>query len=77
MMPVAFKGMSMLKSLGFLVCPVLLLPSWAQSQGQTSANSRANAKPPEASTPPNAPAATAPTPLLPPPSKRTTLPPST
>jgi len=49
MMPVAFKGMSMLKSLRFLVCAVLLLPSWAQSQGQASAKSRANAKAPEVS----------------------------
>jgi len=51
MMSAVFKGMSMFKGLVVLVCAVLMLPSWAQSQGQASAKSRAhvNAKAPEAS----------------------------
>ncbi len=51
MMSAVFKGMSMFKGLVVLVCAVLMLPSWAQIQGQASAKSRANvnAKAPEAS----------------------------
>lgn len=45
MMPTVFKGMTMLKRLVVLICAVLLLPAWAQSQGQ----SRAKAKPPQTS----------------------------
>lgn len=45
MMPAVFKGMSMLKRLVVLVCALLLLPAWAQSQ----AHSGAKAKPPQTS----------------------------
>jgi hypothetical protein len=45
MMPAVFKGMSMLKRLVVLVCAMLLLPAWAQSQGQSSTK----AKPPQTS----------------------------
>lgn len=49
MMSAVFKGVSMFKGLVVVVCAVLMLPSWAQSQGQASAKSHANAKAPEAS----------------------------
>ena len=49
MMSAVFKGMSMFKGLVVLVCALLMLPSWAQSQGQASAKPRGNAKAPEAS----------------------------
>jgi hypothetical protein len=45
MMPAVFKGMSMLKRLVVLVCAMLLLPAWAQSQG----HSGTKAKPPQTS----------------------------
>jgi hypothetical protein len=40
MMAQFFKGMPMLKSLVVLVCAVLLLPAWAQSQGQSGAKAQ-------------------------------------
>jgi hypothetical protein len=40
MMPAIFKGMSMLKRLVVLVCAVLLLPAWAQSQGHSGAKAK-------------------------------------
>jgi len=52
MMPAVFKGMPMLKRLVVLVCAMMLLPAWAQSQGhsgtkakpsQTSAQAKARA----------------------------------
>ncbi|ALK89117.1 hypothetical protein [Limnohabitans sp. 63ED37-2] len=49
MMSAVFKGVSMIKGLVAVVCAVLMLPSWAQSQGQASSKTRANAKAPEAS----------------------------
>jgi hypothetical protein len=45
MMPAVFKGMSMFKRLVVLVCTLLLLPAWAQSQG----HSGTKAKPPQTS----------------------------
>lgn len=45
MMPAVFKGMFMLKRLVVLVCAMLLLPAWAQSQG----HSGTKAKPPQTS----------------------------
>lgn len=50
MMSAVFKGMSMFKGLVVLLWAVLMLPSWAQSQGLASAKSQANvnAKAPEA-----------------------------
>jgi len=41
MMPVFFKEMRMLKRLVVLVCTLLVLPSWAQSNGQSSAKAKA------------------------------------
>ena len=40
MMAQFFKGMPMLKSLVVLVCAALLLPAWAQSQGQSGAKTQ-------------------------------------
>jgi hypothetical protein len=41
MMPAVFKGMSsMLKRLVVLVCAMLLLPAWAQSQGHSGAKAK-------------------------------------
>jgi hypothetical protein len=37
-----FNGMPMLKSLVVLVCAVLLLPAWAQSQGQSGTKAQAH-----------------------------------
>ena len=45
MMPAVFIGMSMLKRLVVLVCAMLLLPAWAQSQGHAGTK----AKPPQTS----------------------------
>lgn len=40
MMPEVFKGMSMIKRLVFLVCAMLLLPAWAQSQGHSGTKAK-------------------------------------
>ncbi|PUE42473.1 hypothetical protein B9Z50_00965 [Limnohabitans sp. Bal53] len=40
MMAAVFKGWSMLKRLVVLVCAVLLLPAWAQSQGHSGAKAK-------------------------------------
>ena len=42
MMAQFFKGMPMLKSLVVLVCAVLLLPAWAQCQGQSGTKAQAH-----------------------------------
>ena len=45
MMPAVFKGMPMFKRLVLLLCAMLLLPAWAQSQGHSGTKS----KPPQTS----------------------------
>jgi hypothetical protein len=42
MMAPFFKGMPMFKSVVVLVCAVLLLPAWAQSQGQSGTKAQAH-----------------------------------